>query len=105
MILVGISGCGTFIATNLLVFDGWVDALAVYMASGLMLTLLLSRLVGKQGGPHDTDPVIEPGRFRVFRAGSTFSRSPLIGLEPIGCTSPPDVTVAPVALGKATPTD
>lgn len=43
-ILCGVSILGTFIAMLLLWFDVWVDALAVYIVSGLMVAVLVSRL-------------------------------------------------------------
>ncbi len=47
-ILFGISVAGTIFATAFLLFDGWVDALAIYAMSGLMLILFLSRLTRQQ---------------------------------------------------------
>ena len=44
VLLVGISICGTILASILLVVDGWADALAIYVVTALTAVLLLSRL-------------------------------------------------------------
>ena len=106
MILLGISMGGTLLATGLLIFDGWVDALAIYIVSGLMLTLLLSRLVGQQGGPHG-DGSVDKGRNRygVFRSHSILSRWSLSGPNPTRRTLHSDGAIAPSVLNEATSTD
>lgn len=55
--LFGVSVFGTLVATLLLIFDGWIDALAVYVVSGLILTTLLSQLAGQQAKLHIEDPI------------------------------------------------
>lgn len=50
--LLGISVFGTLMATLLLLFDGWIDALAVYLVSGLILATMLSQLAGQQATLH-----------------------------------------------------
>jgi len=47
IILCAISTFDTLLASVLLVFGDWVDALAIYLASGLTLAILLSRLAGQ----------------------------------------------------------
>jgi len=92
MILLGISIGGTLLATGFLTFDGWVDALAIYLVSGLMLALLLSRLVGQQGGPHGDGSVNEDrNRSRILRPHSILSRSSLVRPVIAHRTSRPDV--------------
>ena len=51
-VLFGVSILGTVLATVLLVVDGWMDALAIYVVCGLMLTVFLSRYAGQQAGQH-----------------------------------------------------
>ena len=51
-ILFSVSAFGTAFATALLIFDGWVDAAAAYVASGLVLAVLLSRFTGRQAELH-----------------------------------------------------
>ena len=65
VILMTISVSGTLLAAALLIFDGWIDALALYIASALMLAVLLSQLAGQQAKPQmqgaiDHDP-LDPG--------------------------------------------
>ena len=50
--LFGVSVFGTLVATLLLIFDGWIDALAVYLICGLILAMLLSQLAGQQAHLH-----------------------------------------------------
>jgi len=106
MILLGISIGGTLLVTGFLIFDGWIDALAIYIVSGLMLALLLCRLVGQQGGPHG-DGSVNQGRNRsgIFRSHSILSRSSLVRPEPARRTSRPDVAIAPSVLNKVASTD
>jgi len=47
IILCAISTFDTLLASVLLVFGDWVDALAIHLASGLTLAILLSRLAGQ----------------------------------------------------------
>ena len=46
--LVSLSVLGTLLAGVTLAFDGWVDALALYVVCVLMLALMLSHLGGQQ---------------------------------------------------------
>ena len=45
---IGISVVGTFLALIVLIFDGWVDALAIYVICSLLLAILLSQLAAQQ---------------------------------------------------------
>jgi len=106
MILLGISIGGPLLATGFLIFDGWLDALAIYIVSGLMLALLLSRLVGQQGGPHGDSSVNEDrNRSGILRSHSILSRSSLVRLGPARRTSRPDVAIVPPVLNKIASTD
>ena len=106
IILLGISGAGTFLATNLLVFDCWVDALAIYVASGLTLTLLLCRLGTQQTASYGDGSANEDReRSGIFGPSSIFGRPPVVRLDSTHRPSRPEVTVAPAALGEPTPTD
>lgn len=49
--LVTVSVLGTLLAGATLMFDGWVDALALYTACVLLLTLMLCRIAGQQTQP------------------------------------------------------
>lgn len=50
--LFGVSVFGTLVASILLIFDGWIDALAAYLVCGLILAMLLSQLAGQQARLH-----------------------------------------------------
>ena len=49
--LVSVSVLGTLLAGFMLAFDGWIDALALYVVCVLMLALMLSHLGGQQMQP------------------------------------------------------
>ena len=49
--LVSVSVLGTLLAGLALAFDGWIDALALYVACVFMLALMLSHLGGQQMQP------------------------------------------------------
>lgn len=50
-ILLAVSVLGTLLAGFALVFDGWIDALALYVACALVLALLLCRFAGQLAQP------------------------------------------------------
>lgn len=49
--LVTVSVLGTVLAGVTVVFDGWIDALALYAACVLLLALMLCHLAGRQMRP------------------------------------------------------
>jgi len=105
MTLLIISVFGTFFATVLLIFDGWVDALAVYLVSGLTLAVLLSRLSGQQK-PHIKEPVDSGVQNSIdLRPGLILRQAPWDELNILHRASCPDVTVLPATISKATATD
>lgn len=55
---IALSVAGTLLALIILIFDGWVDALAIYVICSLMLALLLSRLASQQDQSY-LDPTVE----------------------------------------------
>jgi hypothetical protein len=78
VILCGVSVLGTFIATILLMFDSWVDALAVYIVSGLMLTVLVSRLAGQPAKLQPKIPPVDVHGLANRRPSLLFGRAPRI---------------------------
>ncbi len=80
--LIGISVFSTLVATLLLVFDGWIDALAIYLVSGLILTTMLSQLAGRQATLHAvgsvSDAVHNPN---APQPGLVFKQPPRVRLN------------------------
>ncbi len=104
-VFLAISILGTFIASILLVFDGWVDAVAVYLMCGLTLAVLLSRLAGQQTGGHEDrlgDDLTNSGGLQT---GLVFKQASQVQLSRLYRASHPNVTVSPPALGEIASTD
>ncbi len=85
--LVTISVLGTLLSGVVLVFDGWIDALALYAVCVLLLVLMLYHFAGQQTRPVALakDDKADPGRHRT-------------GLVLTGADR-----AAPAALGNAPP--
>ena len=88
--LVTVSVLGTLLAGVTLIFDGWIDALALYAACVLLLALMLCHFAGQQ---------MQPAAFaRNNRADP--------GRRPAGLVlSGADRAAIPAALGNAAPID
>ena len=97
--LVTVSVLGTLLAGLALAFDGWIDAVALYIACVLMLALMLSHLGGQPTRPRlagfTDDGGGGPGGCPTGLA-LTGSPGPWAGAD---CAS------IPAALGNAAPTD
>ena len=97
--LVSVSVLGTLLAGFTLAFDGWFDALALYVACVLMLALMLSHLSGLRMEPH-LAPFADEG-------GAGPGGCPA-GLALRGTPGPwggADRAAVPAVLGSAAPTD
>ena len=97
--LVSLSVLGTLLAGFTLAFDGWIDALALYVVCVLMLALMLSHLGGQQMEPRLTAFTDDDG------AGSGDCPA---GLALTGASGPwagADCAVIPAAVGNAAATD
>lgn len=77
-ILCGVSILGTFIAMLLLWFDVWVDALAVYIVSGLMVAVLVSRLAGQQAELQSEIPPVDVHSLADSQPSLLFGRAPRV---------------------------
>jgi len=103
---VGISVAGTFAALLILIFDGWVDALAIYIICSLLLAILLSQSAAQQE-QSNAKPAIKAA---ASKAGSCqlglvsrrpswlWSKSPV---QPQTANQP----APPPALSRISPTD
>lgn len=88
--LVTVSVLGTLLAGVTLILDGWIDALALYAACVLLLTLMLGHFAGQQAQPvaFAQDGRADPG-------------SRPAGLVLTGA----DGAAVPIALGNVPPLD
>lgn len=81
-ILFGVSVFGTVIATLMLIFDGWIDALAVYLVCGLILATLLSQLAGRQARLHAAGLISDGTHsFEASQPGLVFKQAPRVWLN------------------------
>ena len=88
--LVTVSVTGTLLAGVTLIFDGWIDALALYAACVLLLALMLCHFAGRL-----TEPVA------FVKDGRADPGSCPTGLALTGA----DRAAIPAALGNAAPMD
>lgn len=98
--LLTVSVLGTFVAGLTLFFDGWIDALALYVACVLVLALLLGH-VANQRTPPRTAAFVHEGR--ADPGGRPSSLMPT--RAPGGAWAGTDRTAVTAALGNATPLD
>ena len=84
--LVTVSVLGTLLAGVTLIFDGWIDALALYAACVLLLTLMLGHFAGRQ---------MQPVAFAEEVRADPGSRPASLVLTGAGCAA------VPMALGNA----
>ncbi len=104
--LFGVSVLGTFVATLLLIFDGWVDALAVYVVSGLILATLLSQLAGQQARLHAEDLVSDEMRsLDNSQSGLIFKHLPPVWFNRLYHASRPNKAASVTVLRKVISTD
>ncbi len=97
--LVTVSVLGTLLAGLALAFDGWIDALALYIACVLMLALMLSHVGGPQMRPR-LEPFADDGGGGTGGCPTglalTVTPGPWAGV---------DRAVLPAVLSEASPTD
>ena len=103
---IGISTAGTFVALFVLIIDGWVDALAIYIICSLLLAILLSQSAA-QHEQSNAKPAVEAA---ASKAGSRqlglvskrpswlWSESPV---QPQAANQP----ASPPTLSRISPTD
>ena len=104
--LLAISVLGSLFATTLLIFDGWVDALAIYVVSGLILAVLLSRLAGQQAILHGHGLTDDYTRGSGGpRTDSALGQTHRVWRNRLHRTSHKDMTASPAVLRKAASTD
>ncbi len=96
--LLAVSVLGVFVAGVTLLFDGWFDALALYLVCVLTLALLLSHLAGQQASP-GTGASVNEGR-----ADAGDGPPSLVLTRTPGAWAGTDQTTGTAALG-ATPMD
>lgn len=97
--LLAVSGLGTLLAGLALIFDGWIDALALYAACVLALVLMLSHFAGRQTQPQ---AVVFASDERAH-PGSRPAGLVLTGAS--GAWTGTDRSAVPAALGNAAPID
>ena len=95
--LVTVSVLGTLLAGAALIFDGWVDALALYVACVLMLALMLCHFAGQQMQP--------AASAKDGRAAPVSCPASLVLTGAPGAWTGADHAAMPATLGNAAPTD
>ncbi len=99
--LFGVSVFGTLVATLLLIFDGWIDALAVYLICGLVLTMLLSQLAGQQAKLHAEEAISDGVHsLDVPQPGLVFKQTPRVWLGRFYPASGSNEAVSAAVLSK-----
>ena len=97
--LAAVSIGGTLLAGLALIFDGWIDALALYAACVLALVLMLSHIAWRQAQPQAvasaSDGMADPGS----RPAS------LVLTGASGAWAGTDRAAVPAAFGSTAPTD
>lgn len=96
--LVTVSVLGTLLAGITLVFDGWIDALALYAACVFLLTLMLCHFAGQQMQP-------QPVAFAKEGRADPGSPAGLVLTGAPGTWAGADRAAMPAALGNAPPMD
>ena len=97
--LVTVSVLGTLRAGVTRVFDGWIDALCLYVVCVLLLVLMLHHIAGQQMQPR---PVVFPADGRAD-PGSRPASLALTGAP--GTWADTDRAAAPATFGNAPPAD
>ena len=97
--LVSISVLGTLLAGFTLAFDGWIDAVALYVVCVLMLALMLSHLGGQQMQPRLAALTDDDG------AGPSGCPAGLALTGTPGPWAGADCAAIPTALGNTAATD
>ena len=101
-----ISAAGTFLTLIVLIFDGWVTALAIYIICSLLLAILLSQLAAQQEKLH-AKPTADDAASKHSNSqlGIIFKR--LSGFWSKDAVRPRDANepVSPPVLSKITSTD
>ena len=99
--LFGVSVFGTLVATLLLIFDGWIDALAVYLVCGLVLTMLLSQLAGQQARLHTEESITDGVHsLDVPQPGLVFKQTPRMWLSRFYPAPGPNEAASAAVLSK-----
>ena len=97
--LVTVSVLGTLLASLLLILDGWIDALALYVACVLVLILMLCHFAGQPMQPRQAVSAHDgPADPDGCPAGLVLTGAP-------GTWAGADCAAIPAALGNAAPMD
>ncbi len=103
---VGASVAGTFLALLVLILDGWIDALAIYIVCSLSLAILLSQFAARQEQLRAEPPVNDGSTVPGNRQnGLIFKQLSWFWSKGVHRSPRSDKIISPSVLSKMTSTD